>query len=198
MGLSQEVQKVSARAKASLERIDDAEKELQSQSKRLEALEKALEAQNESVKQIVTAANATFSQLHRAVEVSNEMLNSVIGILGPAQVQDEIERNRKLALDNQVAESKAGIAKALESGDLVVAEKASEKSFVAGVEVKADGVAVPPGWAFVPMTKIEEEFRTQLIGQSVGFKVQTKEGGHFELLEIYEPVEKKAEAAAPV
>lgn len=182
MGIEKEVQKAAARSKASLDRLDD--------------LDKQVAGLGESLKQIVMAVNGSLGQLNRGLEEYKEMLNAVIGILGPAQVQAEIETNRKVALDKQVADTKASIASALESGDIVRAEKATEKSFVAGVETKADGTAIPPGWAFVPMQKIEEEFRKQLVGQGVGFKVVTKEGGHFELLEIYEAVEKAPEPAA--
>ncbi len=142
------------------------------------------------------AVNGSLGQLNRGLEEYKEMLNAVIGILGPAQVQAEIEVNRKAALDKQVADTKASIASALAGGDIIAVDKASEKSFVAGVETKADGSAIAPGWAFVPMQKIEEEFRTQLVGQGVGFKVATKEGGFFELLEIYEAVEKAPELPA--
>ncbi len=185
MGIEREVQKATARAKAGLDRLDDMDKQLSGLS--------------ESLKQIVMAVNGSLGQLNRGLEEYKEMLNAVIGILGPAQVQAEIEANRKAAIEKQVADTKASIASALEAGDIVRAEKASERSFVAGVETKADGTAIAPGWAFVPMQKIEEEFRVQLVGQGVGFKVATKEGGFFELLEIYEAVEKLTPATeAPV
>ncbi len=191
MGIEKEVQKASAKAKASLERLDDLEKIVA-------ALNENLNGQGTSIKQIVQAVNGAIGKLSRDFEESREMLNAVIGILGPAQVQTEVENSRKIALDRQVAETKASIASALETGDIVKAEKASDKSFVAGVETKADGTVIAPGWAFVPMSKIEEEFRTQLVGQGIGFKVVTKEGGAFELLEIYEAVEKPVEAPVPV
>lgn len=180
MGLEKEVQKAMAKAKGSLERIDE--------------LAAQVLGHGESIKQVVMAVNGSMGQLNRQLEEYKEMLNAVIGILGPSQVQEEIEANRRDALLKQVEETKASIASALASGDVVQAEKTSEKSFVAGVETKADGTTIPPGWAFVPMGKIEEEYRTQLLGQGVGFKVATKEGGSFELLEIYEAVEKPVPA----
>jgi hypothetical protein len=184
MKMEKEVQKAMAKAKSSLDRIDD--------------LEKLLEEQNKSLKQVVTAVNGSLGQLNRSLEETKEMLNAVIGILGPDQVHKEVEANRLLALQKQVEETKSSIVKALEAGDIVAAEVASDNSFVAGVELKADGTAIPPGWSFVPMQKIEEEFRLQLVGKGVGHKISTKEGGSFELLEIYDMAEKKVEPAIPV
>ncbi len=191
MSMEKEVQKATARAKASLDRLDDMAKEIGT-------LSEQVQGQGNSIKQVVNAINGALGSLTKDFEETREMLNAVIGILGPSQVQAEIETNRKAALDKQVADTKASIASALEAGDIAKADKASEKSFVAGVETKADGTVIQPGWAFVPMTKIEEEFRKQLVGQGVGFKVVTKEGGAFELLEIYEAVEKPVAAPEAV
>ena len=161
---------------------------------RLDDLEKQVEGQGKSLKQIAMAVNGAMGQQTRSLEEYKEMLNAVIGILGPQQVQTEIEAARAMALQLQVEETKASIAKALEAGEIVQAEFASEGSFVAGVETKADGTPIAPGWAFVPMMKIDDEYRAQLVGQGVGAKIATKDGGSFELLEIYNAVEKAIDA----
>ncbi len=193
MGNERQLQKVQQKAKAAFERIDDVEKTLG-------GIVESVNAQGKTLGQVITAINKGMGQLEQSLEEYKEMLNAVIGILGPAQVQAEIANNRKILAERQVAEVKEGIVGALAAGDIVPAQVTSEKSFVAGVECNADGTVVPPGWAFVPMSKIEEEFRKQLIGQPVGFKITTKVGGTFELLEIYEAVEKPvvAEEVAPV
>jgi len=187
MSVEKDVEKALTKAKGLTERLGELDKIQEEHTKQLKG-------QGESIKQIVMAVNGALGQQSRSLEEYKEMLNAVIGILGPQQVQAEIENARVMALQLQVEETKASIAKALEEGEVVRAEKASERSFVAGVETKPDGTAIPPGWAFVPMAKIEEEYRAQLVGQGVGFKITTKEGGFFELLEIYEAVEKPAEA----
>lgn len=196
MGMEREVQKAVQKAQGSLVRLDELEKRFDNQEANLDNLAVQIKGQGESIKQIVSAVNGSLGQLNRGLEEYKEMLNAVIGILGPSQVQAEIESNRALAMQKQVDETRASIAEGLAKGEVIAAEIATEKSFVAGVETKADGTVIAPGWTFVPMTRIEEDYRKQLIGQKVGFKVATKEGGNFELLEIYEAVEKKADAPA--
>ncbi len=189
MGNDRDISKMQAKAKASLERLDDLEKLISGK----EGLEDQVNGIGESMKQVVMAVNGALGQLDQKIEEYKEMLNAVIGILGPTQVQTEIETNKRVALENQVAETKAGIAKALEAGELIRVDVASEKSLLAGQETKADGSLVPPGWAFVPMTKIKADFIAKLVGQPVGFEIPTDDGGTFKLLELYELVEKKEE-----
>lgn len=160
--------------------------------------------------QLAMAANSSLNQIGQQNGENREMLDAVIQLVGVTEVQGVIEQNRLAAMKDAVEKTKANIDKAVVEGKLVKTDKIVEKTLIVGRETKEDGTELPPGMAFVQIEQVKEAFRAKLLGQGVGFKMETEAKGQFEVLDLYQPVPEKpatpvaaeappppAEAAAP-
>lgn len=158
---------------------------------RLDSVESQVDDLRATQNQLVMGVNRALSKVDQDNQQAREMLDAVIQLMGPEEVTRVLAENRLARMVAEAEQTKAAIAKALESGDLVKADKISENTLVVGRDLKADGSEAPPGYTALPMPRIDKPFQDKLLGQTVGFSVDTKDGCKFEVRELYNPVEKK-------
>jgi hypothetical protein len=118
-----------------------------------------------------------------------EVLDTVVELVGPEQVQKRILENRiKQAAENAKSNQEA-IAKGLAEGKLVKTDVVTEKSIIIGKETKEDGTLLEPGWFLLVFKTLENnEDKEALLGQCVGFTRKAPNGNTFEVTDLYEAV----------
>lgn len=181
---------------ATLDRQVSQRKKIVGITERLDLLEEAVEQLQAQVDQnkkgthqLAIAVNSSLNQLGGMNGESREMLDAVIQAVGVDVVQGIIEQNRLQAMKDAVEKTKENIAKALTEGKLVKTTVIAPKTLIVGRETKEDGSEIPPGMAFVQIEQVKEDFRAKLLGQGIGFKMETETKGLFEVLDLYQPVE---------
>lgn len=165
---------------------------------RLDVLESQVEDVQKTIQQLAMAMNNALNQSSQQVAELRETLDAVVGLVGLGAVQSSLEESRLARMIAAAEETKANIAKALEEGKMVKTDKISGKSLIIGREFRADGTEIPPGFAAIQLVQVKDDYRIKLLDQAPGFTMATEAGGKFEVMDVYEPVDKPAVAAAPV
>lgn len=155
---------------------------------RLDQLEK-------TVGNIVGAVNNSLGQVSQQLSGITEVLDAVVQTLGADTIQKLMAESRAAKAEEQAREEEAALKALVERGDVQAVEKVTEKSVVVGRETNADGTVRTPGRAQVAFARIDPAFQASFLGQSVGFTLDLPNGGKFEVLGVYEVVEKSATPA---
>lgn len=163
--------------KSALERIDDVEQELP---------------------RIVAAVNEVLAgQNQRTAELA-AILEAAVELLGAETVDAKVKEISERKVTQDLEKAQAALVAGLADGQLVKAEVIGEQTLVVGREFKEDGELVFPGRIQLTFAGIRAEFQAKLKGQGVGFTVETVDGGWFEVLEVYDVVEKPKFNGAPL
>lgn len=149
---------------------------------RLDELEKALP-------NIVAGTNNALQNLQNQHQTVTEILDALIEILGPQNVQNIMAANRQKRAEDQAAAEKKGIEDALAKGQIKVAEVISEPTIIVGEEFNKEGVSNVPGRVQVSFLRVAKDFQDQIRGKGVGVSFDIPQtGGKFVVKEIYDVV----------
>lgn len=176
---TQDPRVISKRTSNALERLDQVEK---------------------VIAQIVSGVNNSLGGLSQQVGSQGSVLEAVVQLLGKDAVETTMkEIAERRAQETMEAEKKA-MLELVTRGDVAAVEKVTDKSIIVGREFNPDGTLRSPGRAQVAFQRVDEAFKANLLGQTVGFIMDLPAGGKFEVMEIYEVVEKDITAPqqAPV
>lgn len=163
------------------------------------ALER-LDQVEKTIPQLISAINNSLGGLNQTVNAQGEVLEAVVSLLGKDVIEANIADRRLVRATEAMESEKAALEQLKEKGDLAVTEKVTEKSIIVGREFLADGTLRHPGRAQVAYMRVDPEFQGKLLDQAVGYVIELPKGGKFEIVELYEVVEKPdaPPEAAPV
>ncbi len=125
-----------------------------------------------------------------------EKVEALIELNGPVEVEAAVNRLRLERSRAEVAIEKAKLDEAIADGYVMAVEKVEERSLVVGRYLDETGTVVEPGRLQIPVPTVKAEFKDQLIGASVGAVIDLQNGTKFELTEIYNVDEAKAQEVA--
>lgn len=154
---------------------------------RLDQVEKTLPS-------LISAINNSLGQMNGQLNSQGEVLEAVVELLGQDTVSGKIKENRERRATETMEAEKKALEELKSRGDLVAVEKVTEKGLIVGREYNPDGTVRHPGRAQVAFQRVDDQFKAGLKDQAVGFVLSLPNGGKFEIVEIYEVVEKKEEA----
>lgn len=160
---------------------------------RLNAIEQKVEATEAEFPRLVSNINGAFTQINQNLDGLTEIVNAVVAILGEDAVSKALATHREQKELAKVEATKAAISQLRENGQLVEALVVSEKSMIVGVEKSKDGEVMAPGYVQLQFPQFKPEFQAKLLGQSVGFVLETAEGRSFTVNEIYDFVQAEVE-----
>jgi hypothetical protein len=163
-------------------------KQTRSALERIEVLEQMHE-------RLVVGIDGILNQLNTRLSAIEETLEAVSGIIGPEQIANLIVENRKRRSEDAAAAAKAALDDAIAKGIMAPAEVIGENTLVVGRETDKDGNQVGASRIQLAFMGIKPQFRDQLLGKGVGTKLTTENEGTFEVIELYNPVEKSPEQA---
>jgi hypothetical protein len=147
---------------------------------------------------ILQALNQLMLQTNDRLNNQAEITSAIAEFIGTEKVQQLVTEARDRRDAENVAKAEKYIKDQVEAGNLEPAEVLSAKSTVVGVEMDKDGKALKPGRIQIPFTNILPDLQEQLLGKPAGTRVETKGGTTFEVLEIYDIVEKPTAVPVPV
>jgi hypothetical protein len=153
------------------------------------ALER-LDQVEKTVGNIVGAVNNSLGQVSQQLSGITEVLDAVVQTLGAETIQKLMTESRQAKAEAQAQAEEAALKELLAKGDIKATEKISEKSIVVGRETAKDGTVRIPGRAQVAFARIDPNFQSAFLGQGPGFSLDLPNGGKFEVLEVFEVVEK--------
>ncbi len=158
-----------------------------------ESLQQTVQAVNQTLNLIDTRFRAIEEQLSAIVTMVDKANKSSINLAGGAcTVAEEIERARGAKRAAQVDAAKKALEAGVASGDIAVVETIGEKSVIVGHERNKDGTDKPQARSQILFTTVKPEFQDKLRGKGIGTIIES-ESGTFEVLEVYDLVEKKEE-----
>lgn len=163
-----------------------------SQGKQVKSALERIDSLEQELPRIVMAVNeALVGQNEKSGQLAN-IVEAVVELFGAATVDAKIKEisDRKTMANLEAA--KAKLTEAIQKGDVVKADAISDKSLVVGKEYDKDGNVLFPGRAQLQFGAIKQEFQDKLLGNGVGFTLETGNGGKFEVTEVYDVVEKPA------
>jgi len=155
-----------------------------------------LDAVENSITQMVQAINQSMGNLNNQISGVTEVLDAVVSLFGVEAVQNQVIETRKSRQQEQSDAQVKQVEELKKQGVLVSQDKVEEQSLLVGRETTKDGQVVHPGRFQHHFSQIQKEVSAKMLGQAVGFKVETPAGGHWEILEIYKIVPKTPEQLA--
>jgi len=155
-----------------------------------------LDAVENSVTQIIQAINQSMGNMNNQISGVTEVLDAVVALFGVDAVQNQVVEARKARQQEQSDAQMKQVEELKKQGVLVPQDKVEEQSLLVGRETTKDGQVVHPGRFQHHFAQIQKEVSAKMLGQAVGFKVETPAGGHWEILEIYKIVPKTPEQLA--
>lgn len=146
---------------------------------------------------LISAINNSLGGLSQQLNSQGKVLEAVMQLLG----RETVETTMKEIEDRRVTETMEAEKKALEellaAGNLAKVEKVTEKSIIVGREYQPDGSLRHPGRAQVAFPRVDPQFQPKLKDQAAGFVMELPNGGKFEVVEVFEVVQKPDEEALP-
>lgn len=145
---------------------------------------------------LISAINNSLGGMSQQLNSQGKVLEAVMQLLGRESVEGtmkEIEERR--AVETMESEKKA-LEELLAAGNIAKVEKVTEKSIIVGREYQPDGTLRHPGRAQVAFPRVDAQFQPKLKDQAVGFVMELPNGGKFEVVEIFEVVQKPDEVPA--
>lgn len=164
-----------------------------SQRQQVRSISQRVESLEQNMARFLFAVNQQNQQIATDMNNAKEQLEALIELNGVEEVQRIINEKRVEKARVQAAQEKASLDEGIADGYVLTSEKIEEKSLIVGRYVGKDGTVVEPGRAQLVMPGIAPQYREKLLGQTVGFKLtDLPDGGSFEVLEIYNVDEAKA------
>jgi len=145
---------------------------------------------------IISAVNNAFGRMDGQLNSQGEVLEAVVALLGMDTVQAKIKETREAKATAAMEQEKAALEELVKNGDVALVEKIGDKALIVGREYNPDGTVRHPGRAQVAFQRVDVQFQPTLRDQKAGFTFDLPNGGKFEVVEVYEVVE-KPEAAQP-
>lgn len=136
--------------------------------------------------QVLFKINQRFGGVDQRLATLEEQVEALIELGNREDVQQVINDKRIERARAQSAQEKASLEEGVKDGYIVPAEAIGERTILVGRYVDKDGTVEEPGRAQLVMPGIAPQFREKLLTQAAGFKLETPNGGHFEVQEIYE------------
>lgn len=137
---------------------------------------------------LFTAVQSAVGELEKRIVTASEVLDAMVRVLGQDVVEQAVLAAREERAEEAAKNAKEGLAKALEAGQVVVADKVEDDSIITGVEFDKDGNPVKPGYVQLSMQSVKPEYKEKMLGQSVEFKFDTSEGNTFSVTGIYKSI----------
>jgi hypothetical protein len=154
-----------------------------------------------NIKSIYETDQKNFTVIEQRFAEQSEILDALITLTGMEQVFEQIKTKRIEKAEVEAEGKKAALEKALQEGQIVVAETVGEQSILVGTEVDKDGNQLHPIRAQLLFAQIKKDLAEPLRGKKVGEVIYTPIGSKFTLQEIYDKnvpaVEATADAVPP-
>lgn len=167
-----------------------------SQRKQIKSVVERVDTLEGDVQRIYEAVNQTITNSDERIRQLASLSEAYMELLGTEAVDAKLkEINERRQLES-VERAKAVVVDGLTKGTLVKALVIGKDSIIAGREIDKDGQVVFPGFVQLKFAAVKPEFQEKLTGQGAGTMIETPTG-KFEVLEVFDPVEAKAEAATP-
>lgn len=139
----------------------------------------------EQVNEIITLLQEKIPSIDSLVTLNEAMIE----LLGRDAVIEAVKLSQIRKIEAKVEQRKKVLESLLKAGTIVKVDKISEKSLVIGRESTPDGNVVPPGWVEAEWKTITPSCQPAMLGQGVGFKIETPTKNMFEVLEVYDPAD---------
>lgn len=159
-----------------------------SQKKQVKSALERIDQLEQDIPQIVMGVNEAIMGQRQATGELAQVVEALTEIIGSGNVDSKIKEIQERKTLARVEQAKKNLEDGLEKGTVVKADAISDKSLVVGRETDKDGNVVFPGRAQVTFDQIAPEFQDKLLGQGAGFAVETKAGGKFEVVEVYDVI----------
>jgi hypothetical protein len=175
-----------------------------SQKKQVKSALERIDQLEQDIPQIVMGVNQAIVSQRTGLGELAAVVEAVTEILGASTVDAKIKEINERKVNAKLDAAKKALEEGLANGEIVKADAVSDKSLIVGKEYDKDGNVLAPGRAQITFDGIMPEFQDKLLGQGAGFQVETKNGGKFEVVEVYDVVAKPVTAepapadAAPV
>lgn len=144
---------------------------------------------------VINDVNQAFNNQSQQFGRLANIVQAMVEILGGDVVDSKIKEMADAKALANLNAAQAALEHGLKTGEVVKADTIGEKTLVVGREFDNKGEVVFPGRAQLRFGGIRPDFQEKLKGQAAGFKMETDNGGSFEVLEIYDIVEKAAATA---
>jgi hypothetical protein len=141
-----------------------------------------------NIKSIYETDQKNFTVIEQRFAEQSEILDALITLTGMEQVFEQIKTKRIEKAEVEAEGKKAALEKALQEGQIVVAETVGEQSILVGTEVDKDGNQLHPIRAQLLFAQIKKDLAEPLRGKKVGEVIDTPVGSKFTLQEIYDIV----------
>ena len=163
-----------------------------SQKKQVKSALERIDQIEEDIPQIVLGVNDALlelrGELRNRISPLAQITEALTEILGSDIVDAKIKEIDQRKTMARVETAKKNLEDGLAKGTVVKADAISDKSLIVGRETDKDGQVIFPGRAQLTFDKVAPEFQDKLLGQGVGFQVDTQTGGKFEVVEVYDVV----------
>ncbi len=156
------------------------------------ALER-ISALEQDMSSIFTGVQAAVSELEKRIMGAAEVVDACVRVLGAEVVEAAVLAARDERAAAAVETAKDGLNKAIEAGQVVVADTITDESIIVGVESDKDGNPIKPGYVQLAVSGVKPEFKEKMLGQGVGFKFDTVDGNTFTINGVYAQVPPKSE-----
>ena len=163
---------------------------------RVDAYEGVLGRFGKSIDQLVSGINNALGDLNQRLVSQSEVLDALVEAIGKDKVEELIKAGRVRRMHEVMESEKKALEDLRASGELVEVPLVTEKSVIVGREYEPDGQVRAPGRVQVAYARVDAQFQSSLINQPPGTSFVLPNGGKFEVLEIYEVVEKQPASTA--
>lgn len=164
-------------------------------NKRIQDLTARMEEYEKSMTQLIPSINNALGSINQQLSAQAEVLEGVVESFGRDKVEAAVKASRERRIQQTMESEKKALEDLRASGELVAVPLVTEKSVIVGREYDADGSVRVPGRVQVAYSRVDPQFQTKLLDQPPGTTFELPNGGKFEVLEVYEVVEKPLAAA---
>jgi hypothetical protein len=161
------------------------------------SLSERLGALEENFPKIIVAFNGRINALETQAKELRAQVQALVELNGAEEVGTIVQENETTALRAAAVAEKASLEQGVADGYVVVAEKIGDKSILVGrymMGPRENERVQEPGRSQLVVPGINPPFREQFIGQAKGFVVEINADLRFEVQEIYNVDEEKAQA----
>lgn len=163
-----------------------------SQRAQVRSISDRVSMMEQNMTRFVWAVNQELQGIKQRLGLLEETVAALVILAGQDDVNNLVNDRRIEQAREMSDREKASLEEGIADGYVVSALKIDEKSLIVGRYTDAEGKVIEPGRAQLAMPGIAVQFRDQLMGQGVGFKLDMPEGGNFEVLEVYSVDDEKA------
>lgn len=164
-------------------------------SQKRNALER-IEGLEQMVPNLIRALGKQLDEIGFKVTMMEEMVDSLIGVVGVEPVQKAMTLARQNAAKAKAESQKAETEKLVADGVLEAQALIDEKSVLVLTEKLADGTDAIPGWFRLSVPELKPDFKERLLNKFVGHTDVLENGNTFTVTEVYKINASKAVAQA--